>query len=63
VSVKWAEEVRQRNKTKGGLVADAIGLGKTMEYGTIILVVSCPYDPSRKAFFRSPMLRFTYIRY
>jgi hypothetical protein len=32
--------MRDRECTRGGVDADAIGLGKTTEYGTLILVVS-----------------------
>lgn len=40
IMVYWAEQVLQEKKTRGGLIADAIGLGKTFEYGALMLVVS-----------------------
>lgn len=40
LAVKWADEVKQAGHTRGGLVADYVGLGKTMEYSAIMHLVS-----------------------
>lgn len=40
ISVYWAHMVTERGYTKGGIIADAIGLGKTMEYGGLCAMVS-----------------------